>query len=683
MKMPDFFQRESRHNIPAFTPPEKERAIARYIRDLYAKESRDIHKYPFEWVWFQCAAFYEGHQHYVWNFVNKRVHPPDGRKRTFTGNIILPIIRRAISMLVGNEPRPTIAPASQKREDRFRSRVAERFWKARQQMTGWDADVKRAALYAATTGNVFIKTYWDPTKGRWRSTPSGIEHEGEVCRSVVNPWQVFLSPHATSVEEATWLIQSHYKPLSYIREHWDRGKYVAPAGQEEMKSWYENRLLSLTGLGGYTVTPDQTKREPMAHVIELWHRPTIDFPKGLHVVMAGDVILNPESTDNPYVGLDDRGQLEIPFIHLRWFDAIHRLWGMGLVEPLIPVQQVLNELDSDTLEATSLMAKLKYLAPVGSMSEEPDDLHGEVVEWDPKESQGIPPQLLQPSELPSYMERFRMNMSELAKMIAAQSDVTQARADGSLATGVAVGLLQQMDAAVITPIRTEFWNGLAKVAQNELTLAQKKYTTARTMKMLDSRNQWEVFSIEASDIAGATDFHYLMAEGLGDTREARIQHAHDFMNSGLFNGEDPLDKQRVAKLTGSNEMLEMFRDISAPQDEAEDENAQMVMAADMQMPVTLPAYPWQDHETHIRVHNLLRMTNEYKDLDEVARTLIDRHIEIHELEQQKQLQEELMMLQASKGTPGEKGDPSQPKTPQSGGDRTASKQSGGQAGGMG
>ncbi len=676
----------------AYTPTEREHEVLKLVSTAFDPEERDTWKYPFERQWFTAVAFYEGIQHVYWNEISRQLekHPAPSWRRHFISNYVSPTVQRGVSMIMGAMPKVTVAPASEDRSDRDAADLSRNIWNAYWLEEELDEKAYDAMFIAAITGNAFIKVTFDPNAGLLIGTGSRGQplHEGRVRWDILNPWQVFIDPSVKSIDESSWMIQETVKPLDVIRrEYPERGQFVQADKDASTRNWMHRRLLNLTSAGGQTAATQTREYERSATVREFWMRPTDRYKKGLHVIYAGDVILNPWSMTNPGVGMDDRKIMEIPIFQASWAPALNRFWKIGLVEPLVPIQRELNATRSQIVENKNMCSRPKWLVPKGSgvpdgaLTSEP----GERVPYNPNFPAPAPMPI---SPLPQYVFNLDQWLKEDWQAIAAQSDVTQGNVPSDLRSGHGIQLLQEKDESVYAPIRRRFWQvTLTRAAQATLLLMQKNYKEERTAKLLGVNSRWRIFQFSGADLTGNTDIRYVLDTGLGQSRSARMASVREVVETAGLDMTDPSIQRRVLMLMESNALEEFVADLTVDEHEAEAELAAMTHP-EIGEPTLVMAKPWQNHAVHARVKGNFRKGAEYRELVakypeiEYALTLNlegDEQLGVigHEGYMQREQEAQMQMQAAMQSTPAPKGQPSPPKRPPTQDQMIAAKQIGG------
>ena len=138
----------------------------------------------------------------------------------------------------------------------------------------------------------------------------------------------------------------------------------------------------------------------------------------------------------------------------------------------------------------------------------------------------------------------------------------------------------------------------------------------------------------------------------------------DDIQAGVFDPANPDDKALILSALHYNTSDQAVKSRLKAQQHAEDAIRNMIADPLRYGEVGYPVFPWQDHEREMAVLVDFMYTPEFGQLKPFVQSVIamywQRHFEFFQV----QLQQQAEMLQAQKGAPGEKGQPSKPKNGQ-------------------
>ena len=653
------------------------------LRDLETRqgdEGRNAHKMALERVWFECVSFFAGQQYLKWNqSANTLEEPasPPWRSR-YTANLILPIVQRAVAKVTADRPRCIVAPKTADRSDVAGARVGSKVIEHLFEVTEFDEEVRRMVTWAALTGTGFLKVIWDPDAGpvvsdlislddrelieeseNAEDSPDSIKgvasllnaHLGECAVEAVSPFKIYTDAVDPSPGwgSATWVIESTERPLSYIKSRWPtRGKHIQ-AEEGRPHSWMERRLQSLISKSYFGGNPNRAT--DTATVVEMWDKPSPDYPKGRYSVVAGWIVL--ESRSNHYA--TELGVWN-PYIHVNWVEQPARFWGTGLVENLIPSQREYNITRSQIIESKNMMSKPKWLVPRGcgisetAITSEP----GEIIFYN---GTSLPPSIVPPAPLPNYVEAHVTDLFKEMQIIAAQSDVTQARAPSSVRSGTAIQMLMEQDISVMSLFRNRLIDSVKASARLLLKLASTNWDIARSVKTLSTDYSYQVDMWKGADIRNNFDVRVVPSSGTESTATRRAD-LLDLINAGFLQSQNPQHQRAIL------EGFELFDVQSATH--AMTQHYQVAEKENFAMKALPPKMPmvreFHDHRVHVETHQSLQNSGDYSALSPEHQAIIDQHVSQHQQILQQQMEAQMQMMQMQRGGPGnEPGVGSRPK----------------------
>ncbi len=648
-----------------------------YVVDRLKEKDRITHvgRFAFERIWFQCAAHYHGFQWHDWDTSRNLLAVPKERKsrRRIISNWLLPTVQRAVSLIYGSEPMVKIAPASEERRDKEAARMGQKAWEHFSESQNLRDLHRQAITGAAVTGCWYYKVCWNSKKGPRIQSGGDVQAIGDVQVSLCSPWEYMDDPATILKEDANWAAQVRWVPVQTVRAWFPKLKeFIVGAPEETEGDILHRRLKGVTSMGSYAVTGLTPSQDPANHgvvrFVDFWHRPTTEFPDGLHLRLCGHqdsyVLLTLEAKEmkNPHVGLDNTGNMELPFYQLPWCRAIERKYPIGLVEPLIPIQRELNEILSEIAENRQVHGRPGWLIPVGSGLEGrqiPTGPDRQVV-YNPMAAHGQIPQQIIPTPLPDYIPNSLQEYIRHWQTISAQNDAITGNAPASTRTGRAIALLQMQDDTLYGQIRRAAFGVWADVARAVLILMQNFYREGdgRLLKIAGAGNDWEVQEFSGADLAGGTDVRMIQDNGLGNTVEARQETIDKLIERRiLIPGNPRHDRIIIETLELSNTAGAVYGGLTIDEREAMRELS-LLTQLDHTKVEPIEAQEYQNHDVHIEIKLDFWKGAEREAMDETAMGLLWANIDQHMKLRQEQL--ELAAEAAAASGAGGEGEPGKP-----------------------
>lgn len=657
-----------------YVPDDADSEILAQLYRRWDPFGKDANHYEFQRQWWLNVSYLANLQYVEWDNIQHRIkNPPKPTWRIRAViNRILPMVQRLHAKMAADQADLRASPRSQDQEDTEAALLADqvltflkdhlRYNEVRNDVTAW----------AATCGTGFMKFTWNPRAGkkitrRYSDGRNEVAFEGDIQVEAASPFSIRVPQLRTSVDEMEWIIQAKTRSIEYVQEHWpDKAAYIYPSQSGHRDSWMEDRIPHLVGMRGFSGSLDTESDPNSCLVVECWTRPfanrtatgkMLEWDKGMRAVVCNGVVLEhgglPNQGDkyvgNPYNELG----VGLPFVDYHHIRIPGRFWGMGLPEPLMPIQRLYNEQRSRIMEHNRLFTAGKVMAPKGHgvPSTHFTNRPGEWLEYNPN----LPaPQVWTPPPLPETVFKDLEWMVREMQDIAAQQDVTQAKAPASVRSGVAIQLLQEGDNQVMAMPRQRLWASDRRGAQILLTLAQKKYTEQRTLTVSGQGRQYEVKSFTGADLKGHTDVRLFAEANTLDSRAARQQTLMDLIQIGALDPKNPDHLEVIYRALELGDIKDYIYERTLDTKVAERENAVFLEEEMQQLQAPNPAY-FEDHQVHIRIHNKARKSGAYRSMPPDIQAAFDQHVAVHEQFLAAEMAAQQEAVASTAGTPGEKG----------------------------
>jgi hypothetical protein len=504
-----------------------------------------------------------------------------------------------------------------------------------------DSKLQTHALNTILCGSSFIKATWNPKRGdiivkrpdseflELNNDGSEVLEEvfqGDIDTVVKSPFSVLASPGATTVENATWIMDRTHittRDLLSIYPDLDLNKIKIETQLTEYER-FVNRLQSpiFSTTAGYEMSRFEKSTQVRDHEVllvkEFWMKPNDIYPEGVVATVVGDQLIgfNPFPTElngeYPIIKTDDK---ENPFA----------FYGQSTVTRLVPVQRRYNKGRTQTTKNAALMANVKWWAPKGhGMHDDAlTDEEGEVVESNPN----LPrPQQLAVSPIPNYViESMLQDITDI-RDIGGEREPSQLPFP-NLTAGVALETAAELADTMIMPTIRGLEQGLIKVGRFWLLYAQENYLDPRTIKILGEGSKVQVTSVKSTDLLHQTDVTIQLESYLGYSKAAQQQKLLDMWDRRIIS--DPKVFMR-AFVTGDIDLVLK-----------EDEGTENIVLEDIEaikngkQPAVLP---FDDHPAYVRTLSKFIQTPEFRrmppDRQQLAMAVLQQHLQFLQPQQE-------------------------------------------------
>jgi hypothetical protein len=586
------------------------------------------------------------------------------------------LVRTEISKFLSQTPSAIVVPSTAEDEDIRSAYAAEQAWESISARRKLKYHFSRAAWWISVTGNGFIKTWWDQAS----TDQTNAEQPGDIRFGAITPFHLFIPDlREQDIEDQPYVINAYTKPLEWCKNYfsteldgYDLKPTVVSANQIVDES-----VLNLSTAGN---TPDS------CIVMEAWIKAgaTNLLPNGGVVIMIDDCI----------VGYFDQG---LPYNHDQYpfakFEQIptSTFYASSVLEDTNSLQREYNVLRSEISEAGKRMAKPQLLAArnsiiASSMTNEP----GQIILY----KQGYnPPTPIPLAPLPEYYVSQQDRVLSDIEDLSGQHEVSKGSAPPGVTAGTAINYLQEKDDAYLTPAYQSIEQAYEKIAGQTIALFVQFVDIKRKIKTIGSDGTFDTLLLSGDDLKSGTDIRIEPGSSVGQSRAAKQAYLMDLFSIGAIDAptllklleiggaQKVLDSMSVAEKKAQRENIKMKMLDPAIVEQANQQWATEALQAGhiTQDPNTgemvdttngLPASPppvvpvddFDDHQVHIRTHNMYRMSQEYEVLADPIKKVFETHVEWHQkMLQQSQLQTLLGQIpgDGTEGQAGALGEPGQ------------------------
>lgn len=640
----------------------------------------DANRSVLEARWLRNHHYYNGRSFLVWNESNQRWSDESEWDDPYIANLIRPTILRTVAKVTGAKFVPRTAPETAEASNRAAARLGERALMHLWDSVDFQGITERAATNALVMGTGFYKVFWDKASGpdiRMYTDDSGellmdaVSREEEMEKEMLGQYKdikagdvgiTAVSPFSVIPDED--LVDDDMSKCRYITELklCRRSFLVEMYGETEVKEvsfddqeefeMLSEQLKNENSTGTFITEScsQEDDMDPRVLCREYYEAPTMEFPEGLRLVVAGGKILSYGPNIHWKLGLF------FPYVPVQYGLDPEKFWKDSLVSQLVPVQEEYNRTRSQIVDNKDRMASPKWLVPKGS--ELPDGAlvgkEGEIVEFNPTVGA---PAMSQPAPLPPYVSEHLQHLINEFQIIAADRDPTQAKTPSSLRSGVAIQLLDEKDRDVLSATMSQVKNAIQKVARMAMVMMGELYDEPRLLKVIGEDGDYDVQSFMGADLKRNYDVRIYVESGAGDSRAGRQSAILDYVQLGILDPTNPEDKRSILKALEFGDPQAFVSETIVDERVAERENDQMRNG------VEAPVLPWYNHVAHLKVHDAEMKSESFLKLPEQIQQLMIAHRQLHDQEQAKIVEAQLKAEALMRGGAGEKGKASTPSRP--------------------
>lgn len=399
--------------------------------------------------WDQCCAYLYGNQTPGQHLgVSEDPATYTGKRKRVQPNQLYNLRRHITAVLVTDYPAIAAIPATDSPDDIAKSRASETAIRYYWQQAKIREVLRTAIQWMVDTGTCALHTYY---------------HTGKksVVTEAVIPYDLRFEPYARTPDESEWIGVSKYVTMEDLVAAY-------PEHEEELRT-KATPATQVYGIG------------PQSHPMHRYEMIDVYFRDGTHQVYSGGIML--------WEGMTPGGRVPVQVI--RYTEVSGYLWGLGLLEPLLGMQDLYNEARTQIRANMRLVGNPRILTPedgdikAGAFTDRP----GERITHKP----GFQPSYMSPPPLPDYLT------SEPARILSEMYDIsgTYGTSLGKRTTGVSSGVAiqqtQQNATQQLQITQDAVENAVKEMAMDVLVLMKEYYTEGKMVRMLDRSGKlvWE------------------------------------------------------------------------------------------------------------------------------------------------------------------------------------------------
>ncbi len=540
-------------------------------------------------------------------------------------NHIATIVETRLAKLNNVRPTMTVVPVSNDESDVKTAKTSKKIVNSIYKKEDMSKLIADATRWSEVTGSVFYKIFWDNDKGQiFAKDENGRSIKmGDVNISICSPFEIFPESTTSTLEDSKSLIHAKAYHVDDIEQIW--GKKVA-GGDINIFS-LDNITQGLGGLGynSQATRIINTKKSNYALVIEKYEKPSVLFPNGRLIIIAGNELLY--VGDLPYINGAD-GERTFPFVKQVCLEQSGSFWGNSIIERIIPIQRAYNAVKNRKHEYLNRLSMGVLTVEDGS------------VDVENLEDEGLSPGKIlvyrQGASAPSYMSnttvpidftREEQRLLEEFKTISGVSDLLNASATYANMSGVALQLLIEQDETRLSVTTDNLKVAIKKISKHILRLYKQFATVPRLLKIAGDHGELEVMYFSASDIS-SDEVTFETDTELNESLAQRRSMVFELLNAGLLQDEDGKLSNRMRikalELLGFG-VWESAQDINElHQKKASSENAKFLNGEAQDV------LEIDNHDIHINEHIAFMLGSEFeKKQSEKLKENIINHIRKH------------------------------------------------------
>jgi hypothetical protein len=440
-------------------------------------------------------------------------------------NKIQPIITTALSKITKNKPIVNAIPATMDEDDVASAKVAEQLCKALEFKLELPDRDEEVIMFGLTTPIAFIKCYWNANAGV--EIDKGV-FEGDVEVCIVPVTDIFWNRGARNWSEVSYVIHNTVRDVKYVEHAY--GVEVASDADVQTRNIFSG-IASNSAFSGQTIEKDKVI------VSEYWEKPSVFFPLGRRITVAGETLLYYSES----IAINEQDtQPELPFFPFKCINLPGVVHGQSLITSLIPIQKERNKARSMISKNAELTGSPAWIVEEDSILSDILGVAGEVIEVEKGTDRW--PELTQPTQISQEIYRNIEMCDEEMYFISGQSEAS--RQLNPNMSGVALSILQEQDDTKIGPVIRNYERCKERYMSYLLKLVKFNYTEPRTLKYMgEETGEVEVLAFKGSELT-TCDIRIQAGSALPQSKVAQQEFILSLVDRGLID----LNTQKAAVL---------------------------------------------------------------------------------------------------------------------------------------
>ena len=533
-------------------------------------------------------------------------------------NHIAPVVDIRISKLTRNCPVLSVRAQGEDEADVKSAKLSSALLKSAYSRVNANDVIAKATMWSEVCGTAFYYVGWNGEGGKYLGEyENSPVYEGDVLFEAVSPFEIFPdSLCSENVAKCSSIIRARAVRISDVEARYG----VSLQGGDVS-------VLSLKMINNAFGDSAGVLHDGVV-LIERYERPTVEYPNGRYIAVAGNKILY--YGELPYVnGVE--GRRDIPFIQQNSIDKAGSFFGSSIIERLIPVQRAYNAVKNRKQEFLNRLTMGVVSVEDGSV--DVDDLAedglspGKIVVY----RQGTrPPSLIGTGNIPSeliYEEERLLNEFILISGVSEFSRTSNV--DSNISSGVALQLLIEQEEARMNATGENLKRAVKEIGKHIIRVFKQFATETRLLRVAGESGKVELYYFNASDLS-SDDVVIDTENGLAYTPAQKKNAVYELIGAGILNDENgkmtKRTKTKLLEILGFGSIDNALDLEGLHVGKAETENI-----SGFKEEVSIDEY--DDHEIHIQEHTryLLSVESEGVRKDPERKQRAISHIRKHKL----------------------------------------------------
>lgn len=419
-------------------------------------ESKNWRGNNVELQWFVNYMYYKGYQNLKYDKTTGSFIKDNRNPLTFYVNHTYMVCRAIRNAVMKTSPNWDVDALPYGNLDQDTSRILGEYLAFEYNKLNMEDKGNKALLYGLLYGlGIFQYGYDDKAD----------DGEGNVWLEVLDPFDTYIDPYCTGVDDARYIIKVMSKPYELVKDNPVYDKKVMEELSPTNKlseSDYKNLILNNEN------NIDTHTENLILH--EAWCR----TKEGIRVITTcNDQILRNELTTFK----------KLPFEFYQPDINIGSVYGEGWVKNIVPLNKASNYLETSRLEYNILINKGRLLVPKGAGVKSITNQNGEKIYYKP----GFQPTFLQTPPMGSDVDRQISTINNYIQTIGAANEAFIGQTPTGVKSGVAIESLIASNFNQLYDLVNNLSNTYARIGEDILSLGYEYQLLAKPFRASDGQ----------------------------------------------------------------------------------------------------------------------------------------------------------------------------------------------------
>lgn len=442
-------------------------------------------------------------------------------------NLLIPFFRSKIAILDIAFPDVTVRPITPSQEDIRKSQstrlCGEYLWDAK----GVERVGKRAIAMTVRTGTSGIQTYYDQGKA-------------DSCIRAKSAYDIRFEPGAVNDDEAFW---------KSCRTLWKKDELLE--AYPKYAEAIEQAVISTQGGQGdgrrpnFSATMEQVPRDS----VEVWD---VYCKNGAHGLWCGETWIDHKELPK---GSD-------PLVIFRYEELPDRIYGQGLIWPLIDSQRLFTRIIQRAADMIEAMANPIWINPTtsGVSKNAFNNVIGGVLNYN---MAGGKPERISGSEIPqTVFEMLKLIQATMQDIASSHNQSLGKRAVG-VNSGRAIAELSSNDQDQMTYTEWNIAEGMKSLLKTLIIYAKDTWTGPMwTKAFTPTYGTVEYMELQSTDLVDSPDVVFEVESLFKHRIEGREQQLQQMVQNQMMSPQDAM-KRSIARAWGMDSAKAMMRSFKA------------------------------------------------------------------------------------------------------------------------